>query len=100
MIDNWSIFYFLQRCKENRRFIKTDESIIERKREREYIYHDLVTNQQSKYIRLHIKLFWGIGVFMIKNQDQVKIAIEDSIFHHLSANQKNDDKFIEKKSTL
>jgi len=79
--------------------IQTNESIIEQKREHVDIYRDLATNQQSKYIGLHIGLFWGIGTFIIKNQDRVKIAIEDkSIFDHLSANQKNDDEFIEKRT--
>jgi len=44
-------------------------------------------------------MFWGIGTFIIKNQDVVKIAIDDkSIFEHLSTNQKSRDEFIEKRT--
>ncbi|MSV33840.1 MAG: hypothetical protein EXS76_03895 [Nitrosarchaeum sp.] len=79
--------------------IQTDNSVIEQKREHADIYLDKVTNQQSKYIGLHVGLFWGIGTFIIKNQDVVKVAIDDnSIFEHLSTNQKNYDEFIEKRT--
>ncbi|GKS66603.1 hypothetical protein YTPLAS73_01500 [Nitrosarchaeum sp.] len=78
--------------------IQTSNSIVEQKREHAEIYLDKVTNQQSKYIGLHVGLFWGIGTFIIKNEDSVKITTDDKIiFEHLSSNQKNDDKFIEKR---
>lgn len=79
--------------------IQTNNSVIEQKREHVGIYLDKVTNRQSKYMGLHVGLFWGIGTFIIKNQDVVKIAIDDnSIFEHLSTNQKSHDEFIEKRS--
>ena len=79
--------------------IQTNNSVIEQKREHAEIYLDEVTNQQSKYIGLHVGLFWGIGMFIIKNQDIVKVAIDDnSIFEHLSTNQKSHDEFIEKRT--
>ena len=79
--------------------IQTNNSVIEQKREHAEIYLDKVTNQQSKYIGLHVGLFWGIGIFIIKNQDIVKVAIDDSsIFEHLSTNQKSHDEFIEKRT--
>ena len=78
--------------------IQTNNSTIEQKREHVDIYLDKVTIRQSKYIGLHVGIFWGIGTFIIKNQDVVKIAIDDKIMYdHLSTNQKNDDKFIEKR---
>ena len=79
--------------------IQTNNSVIEQKREHADIYLDKVTNQQSKYISLHVGLFWGIGTFIIKNQDIVKISTDDSfIFEHLSTNQKSNDKFIEERT--
>lgn len=79
--------------------IQTDNSIVEQKREHVEIYLDKVTNQQSKYIGLHIGIFWGIGTFIIKNEDIVKITTDDkSVFEHLISNQKNDDEFIEKRT--
>ena len=79
--------------------IQTNKSVIEQKRKHAEIYLDKITNQQSKYIGLHVGLFWGIGIFIIKNQDVVKVAIDDnSIFEHLSTNQKSHDEFIEKRT--
>ena len=60
---------------------------------------DKVTKRQSKYVGLHVGLFWGIGTFIIKNQDIVKIEIDDKImFEHLSTDQKSHDGFIEKRT--
>jgi len=79
--------------------IKTNNSTVEQKRDHAEIYLNKVTDEQSKYIGLHIGLFWGIGTFIIRNEDSVKIAIEDkSIFDHFTTNQKNNDEFIEKRS--
>lgn len=79
--------------------IQTDNSIIEQKREHADIYLDKVTDQQSKYIGLHVGMFWGIGTFIIKNQDVVKIAIDDKLmFENLSLNQKSHDEFVEKRT--
>jgi len=79
--------------------IQTNKSVIEQKRKHAEIYLDKITNQQSKYIGLHVGLFWGIGTFIIKTQDVVKVAIDDnSIVEHLSTNQKNHDEFIEKRT--
>jgi hypothetical protein len=79
--------------------IQTDNSIIKQKREHVEIYLDKVTNQQSKYIGLHIGIFWGIGTFIIKNEDIVKITTDDkSVFEHLISNQKSNDEFIEKRT--
>jgi len=79
--------------------IQTNDLIIEQKREHADIYLDKVTEQQSKYIGLHVGMFWGIGTFVIKNQDIVKIAIDNgTIFEHLSLGQKSQDEFIEKRT--
>jgi len=44
-----------------------------------------VTSLQSKYIALHVGLFWGIGIFIIKNEDIVKIKLDEKIMYdHLS----------------
>ncbi len=81
--------------------IQTNNSVIEQKREHAKIYLDKVTNQQSKYIGLHVGLFWGIGIFIIKDQDIVKVAIDDnSIFEHLSINQKSHMSLLKKEHIL
>jgi hypothetical protein len=79
--------------------IQTDNSTVEQKRDHAEIYLDKVTNQQSKYIGLHVGLFWGIGTFIIKNEDIVKITTDDkTVFEHLISNQNSDDEFIEKRT--
>ena len=50
---------------------------------------------QSKYVALHIGLFWGIGVFKIKNEDVVKIKLDEKImYNQLNADLKIEDEFI------
>lgn len=92
------VLFFDGNAKKISRVIQTNNSIIEQKREHADIYLEKLTNQQSKYIRLHVGLFWDIGTFIIKNQDIVKIAIDNiAMFEQLSTNQENHDKFIEKR---
>lgn len=44
-------------------------------------------------------LFWGIGTFIIKNQDRVKLVLDNKImFEHLTGNKKSPDEFIEKRT--
>lgn len=62
------------------------------------IYKDKVTNTQSKYIALHVGLFWGIGVFIIKNEDSIKIKLDEKIMYdQFTSNLKIKDDFIKKK---
>lgn len=78
--------------------IQTNDSIFEQKREHPDIYLDKVSNQQSKYIALHVGLFWSIGTFIIKNQDTVRLVLDDKIMmEYLSGNKKSPDEFIEKR---
>ena len=78
--------------------IQTNNSIVEQKREHPVMYLDKVSNQQSKYSALHVGLFWSIGTFIIKNQDTVRLALDNKIMvGHLSGNKKSPDEFIEKR---
>jgi hypothetical protein len=62
------------------------------------IYLDRVTDQQSKYIALHVGIFWSIGVFIIKNNDTIKImADSDSTIEHLTGNKTVNDAFLERR---
>ncbi len=79
--------------------IQTKDTITKQKREHVGIYKDNVTNLQSKYIALHVGLFWGIGVFIIKNEDNIKIKLDEKIMYdHLKNNIKTKDEFIEKRT--
>ncbi len=53
---------------------------------------------QSKFIALHVGLFWGVGVFIIKNGDTVKIKLDGKIMYdYFTSNLKIEDEFIEKR---
>jgi hypothetical protein len=57
-----------------------------------------VTDLQSKYVALHIGLFWGIGVFIIKNEDIVNVKCDDEImFNQVISDSKIKDQFIQKR---
>lgn len=78
--------------------IQTDHRIVEQFREHADIYLDKITDAQSKYIALHVGIFWGIGVFIIKNGDTIQIQLDsDEMIQHLSNNQKSTDPLIEGK---
>lgn len=76
--------------------IKTENDLKEQFRDHADIFLDRVTNLQSKYIALHVGLFWSIGVFIIKNNDTVKIMLDsDEMIRHLSSDAKSDDQIQE-----
>ena len=78
--------------------IQTKDSIVRQNRDHADIYKNKVTSLQSKYIALHVGLFWGIGIFIIKNEDIVKIKLDEKImYEHFTSNLKIEDEFIEKR---
>ncbi len=92
------IFYFDGDAKNISWLIQTGESIAEQNRIHVEMYKDKVTDIQSKYIALHVGLFWGIGVFKIKNEDQIKIMIDEKIMHkQLTTNLQTDDELTVKR---
>ena len=63
----------------------------------EYFYN-IVTPEQSKYIALHVGIFWSIGRFIVKNGDTVKVMLDQrSMFDRLVKNKSTDDVFIERR---
>ena len=90
------VFYSDGNAKRISWLIQTNDSIIDQNREHVDIYKDKISNVQSKYVALHIGLFWGIGVFVIKNEDHIKIKLDDKImFEQLTTNLKIKDEFIQ-----
>ena len=76
--------------------LKTGDRKFEQIREHADIYFNKVTNEQSKYIALHVGIFWCVGTFLIKNGDIVNILIDTKpMYGHLSQNKPNVDSFIE-----
>ena len=78
--------------------IKTDDSKVEQSRIHAEMYKNKVTNIQSKYIALHVGLFWGIGIFIIKNEDHIKIRLDEKVMYdQFVFNSKIEDDIIIKK---
>ena len=79
--------------------IKTQNNVKSQSRDHAEIYLDKVSNEQSKYIALHVGIFWCIGVFIIKNEEIVNVMIDtDSIFNHLNNKEEQSDSFIDKRT--
>lgn len=94
----YHVFYSDGDSKEISWAIQTENSIIKQNREHAEIYKNKVTDLQSKYIALHVGLFWGIGTFIIKNQDSVKIKLDEKIMYdHFNSNLKIKEESIEKR---
>ncbi len=92
------VFYSDGNTKKISWVIQTRDSVVEQNRDHAEIYKNKVTNLQSKYIALHVGLFWGVGVFIIKNNDIVKIKLDEKIMYdHFTSNLKIEDEFIEKR---
>ena len=89
------VFYAYGNSKKISWVIQTENSVTEQTREHVEIYKDRVSGTQSKYIALHVGLFWGIGAFIIKNEDVVIIKIDEkSIHENLESNKKDYDEFV------
>ena len=95
----YHIFYFDGDDEKISWKIESGESVVEQNREHVQMYKNKVTNLQSKYIAFHVGLFWAIGVFIIKNEDTIKVKFNEKImFDHFNSNQKNNDEFIKKRT--
>ncbi len=79
--------------------IQSNDSTDEQERDHTYKYLGKVTNEQSKYIALHVGIFWSIGRFIIKNEDTVNVMLDSKyMYKHLTEDIKNSDDFIEKRT--
>lgn len=79
--------------------IQTDGNAVEQQRDHADIYLDKVTDEQSKFIALHVGVFWGIGKFIIKNNDTISIMLDSkSMFEHLNGDKESDDSFIQNRA--
>jgi hypothetical protein len=79
--------------------IQSNDSTEEQERDHTYKYLGKVTNEQSKYIALHVGIFWSIGRFIIKNEDTVNVMLDSkSMYKHLTEDIENSDEFIEKRT--
>lgn len=94
-------YYFDGNAKMISWVVETNKTKVERVRTHTEHYYDQVSVEQSKYIGLHVGIFWSIGKFIIKNGDTVKVMLEqNSMFEHLAKNKKSDDPFIESRTNF
>ncbi|MDE1814622.1 MAG: hypothetical protein KGH87_03065 [Thaumarchaeota archaeon] len=78
--------------------IENTQSRSEESRMHAEYFYNIVTPEQSKYIALHVGIFWGIGRFIIKNGDVIKVMLDHkSMFDRLAKNELTDDIFIERR---
>ncbi|MEX0640080.1 MAG: hypothetical protein WD018_08140 [Nitrosopumilaceae archaeon] len=79
--------------------IQSGEFTDEQERDHADRYLEKVTDEQSKYITLHVGIFWGIGRFIIKNNDIVNVMLDSkSMYDHLKGNTETSDIFIENRT--
>ena len=78
--------------------IQTENEEFNQIREHVEKYKNKITKIQSKYVALHIALFWGIGTFKIKNEDEIIIKLDEKIiYENLKLKLKTEDEFIQNK---
>ena len=78
--------------------IQTNELSVSQNRKHTENYNNKITKIQSKYVALHVALFWGIGTFKIKNKDSIKIKLDEKImYQQLKTEITTQDEFIKNK---
>ncbi len=92
------IYFFYGDQKKISWIIENSQSRSEESRVHAEYFYDIVTAEQSKYIALHVGIFWGIGRFIIKNGDVVNVMLDQrSMFDRLAENKLTEDVFIERR---
>ena len=83
--------------------IKTENKIVNQIREHPPAYLsggklDVKDKQQSKCIAIHVGIYWGLGVFIIKDYDIVNVMCDsEEIRDLMTQNRKVDDQIINDK---
>ena len=57
--------------------IRTPDKTLLQWRAQAGMYRDSISTLQSRFVALHVGLFWGIGVFAIRNGGTVRFMIHD-----------------------
>lgn len=92
------IYFFYGDQKKISWIIENSQTRSEESRTHAEYFYDIVTPEQSKYIALHVGIFWGIGRFIIKNGDAVNVMLDQkSMFDRLAENKVCADIFIERR---
>ena len=83
--------------------IKTEDKTVNQIREHPPAYLsggklDVKNNLESKFIALHVGIYWGLGVFIIKDSDTVNVMCDSKeMYEILVNNQKIDSQIINDK---
>lgn len=76
--------------------IRTGTQTLTQWRNQAEIYRGIVSDMQARFMALHVGLFWGIGVFAIRNGDDVLIMVDDqTMLSHLESPGSSGDGFID-----
>ena len=76
--------------------IKTGEKLAEQIRTHPPAYLsggklDVKAVEESKFIALHVGIYWGLGVYIIKNNDQVNVMCDSKIMYEIFTEGKKSD---------
>ena len=52
---------------------------------------DVKAVEESKFIALHVGIYWGLGVYIIKNNDQVNVMCDSKIMYEIFTEGKKSD---------
>ena len=50
---------------------------------------DVKNNEESKFISLHVGIYWGLGVFIIKDNDTINVMCDSKNMYEILTNNKN-----------
>ena len=93
------VFYSIGDAEKISWAIKTNDAIKTQSREHIDMYKNKITDIQSRYVALHVGLFWAIGVFIVKNEDKITIKLEDEVmFRNFDSKLNSEDDFIKKRT--
>ena len=93
------VFYSIGDAEKISWAIKTNDILKIQSRSHVKMYKNKITNIQSKYVALHVGLFWAVGVFIIKNEDKITIKLEDeTMIRNLKSKLNVDDEFIQNRT--
>ena len=89
------IFYSVGDAEKISWAIKTNGVLKMQIRDHIEMYKNNITDIQSNFVALHVGLFWGIGVFIVKNEDTIAVKLEDeAMIRNLKSESNTDDEFI------
>ena len=83
--------------------IKTGKAIINQIREHPPAYLsggklDIKTNEESKFVALHVGIYWGLGVFIIKDFDKIHVMCDSKEMYEILIQQyKTENQIIDDK---